>query len=175
MALKPATAQQPACDRARQVIEIVVTDGYHPDRIEARAGVPLRLIFLRRDDHACSDRVIFSEPRLERHLAPHAVTIVDLPPSRGREIRFTSAMGTYHGRIEFLPPVALNRRRAMLAGVAAVAITASWWLLALVDAPDPVRAAVAVVLAAALLAVLVAHRRRSTRPSRDQQETQCRS
>ena len=47
-------------DSDRQVIKILVSDGYHPDVIQAQAGRPIRLVFRRQDDRACSDRVVFS-------------------------------------------------------------------------------------------------------------------
>lgn len=87
-------------DGDRQVIEILVSGGYHPDLIEARAGRPIRLVFRREDDDACSDRVVFSEPRMDRYLAPRSVTVVDLPPAAGGTIRFTCGMGRYRGRID---------------------------------------------------------------------------
>ena len=89
-------------DSDRQVIEILVSGGYHPDVIEAQAGRPIRLVFRREDDHACSDRVVFSRPRVDRYLAPRSVTVVDLPPAAGGSIRFTCGMGRYRGRIDLV-------------------------------------------------------------------------
>ncbi len=82
-----------------QTVEIVVANGYHPAIVEVAADVPLRLAFRRIDAHECSDRVVFSEPRLVRHLAPGAVTVVDLPAAGPGEVRFTCGMGRYRGRI----------------------------------------------------------------------------
>jgi hypothetical protein len=82
-----------------QVFEVLVANGYHPSVVEARAGVPIRLVFLRRDRQDCSDRVVFSEPRLVRHLAPQSDTIVDLPAAAAGEIRFTCGRGQYRGRL----------------------------------------------------------------------------
>ncbi len=84
-----------------QIVDIVVANGYHPSVVEARAGVPLRLVFRRLDAHECSDRVVFSEPRLIRHLAPGADTIIDLPAAGPGDARFTCGMGRYRGRIEW--------------------------------------------------------------------------
>lgn len=81
-----------------QTVEIVVDRGYRPDFIVARAGMPLRVVFRRRDPDACLDRVVFSSPRIERRLAMGATT-VDLPGQPSGEIRFTCGMGRYHGQI----------------------------------------------------------------------------
>ena len=104
----------------RQVIHVAVRGGYRPARIEARAGVPLRLVFDRRETADCSERVVFSSPRLERRLGPGR-TIVDLPAQPAGVIRFTCSLGRYRGMIRLtdLPPsrlrAALGRRGAGLA------------------------------------------------------------
>lgn len=83
-----------------QVIDVSVDGGYRPDVIHARSGLPLRVIFHRRDASECAEKVVFSGPRLERHLALAATTIVDLPARPAGEVRFTCGMGRYVGRIE---------------------------------------------------------------------------
>jgi len=100
-----------------QIAEVAVRGAYRPDAILARAGVPLRILFRRDDDDACSERVVFSAPRLDRRLAPAAVTAVDLPAQPAGEIRFTCGMGRYRGRIELMeqdrwPMLATLRERA---------------------------------------------------------------
>ncbi len=85
-----------------QVVDVVVDRGYHPDTIHARTGVPIRLIFHREDDDACFERVVFSSPRMDRHLSASDVTIVDLPGQAPGEVRFTCGMGRFRGRIEVI-------------------------------------------------------------------------
>jgi len=85
-----------------QVIDIVIDGGYHPGAIVARAGLPLRLVFRRDDDDACSERVVFSAPKLDRRLAPSGTTTIDLPAQPPGEVRFTCGMGRYRGRIELI-------------------------------------------------------------------------
>ena len=86
----------------QQVIDIVIDGGYHPGAIVARAGLPLRLVFRRDDDDACSERVVFSAPKLDRRLAPSGTTTIDLPAQPPGEVRFTCGMGRYRGRIELI-------------------------------------------------------------------------
>ncbi len=171
MALRPAVRLEPVGDGMRQVIEIVVSDGYHPAQIEAHAGVPIRLVFLRQDDHACTDRVVFSEPRLERRLAPFATTIIDLPPAGGREIRFTCGMGQYRGRIELLSPQAPGagaRSWAIeaLARITIVAVAAASGVAVVTGATNPERAVLVVIAVAAVLGILVVRRLGALRPHR---------
>jgi hypothetical protein len=82
-----------------QTVEVIVDRGYRPDFIVARAGVPLRLVFRRRDTDACLDRVVFSSPRIERRLARGATTTIILPGQPSGDVRFTCGMGRYHGQI----------------------------------------------------------------------------
>jgi hypothetical protein len=92
-----------------QTVAITVRGGYQPDSIRARAGEPLRIVFRRQDEDACSERVVFSSPRLDRRLAATGATTIDLPAQPPGEIRFTCGMGRYRGRIEMIderrPPV----------------------------------------------------------------------
>jgi hypothetical protein len=98
----------------RQVVDVVVDRGYHPDAIVARSGVPLRLVFRRDDQDACSERVIFSSPHLDRRLAATGITTIELPAQPPGEVRFTCGMGRYRGRIELIAepaPTFLGRLR----------------------------------------------------------------
>jgi Cupredoxin-like domain len=97
VALEPGT--RPRAER--QVIDVTVRGGYRPAVINAEAGVPLRLVFHREDTDACSERVVFSSPRIDRHLELNGATVVDLPAQPIGEVRYTCGMGRYRGRIRF--------------------------------------------------------------------------
>lgn len=85
-----------------QVVDVVVDRGYRPDVIRASAGVPIRLVFHRQDDDPCSDRVVFSSPRIDRRLAVTGTTTIELPGQPPGEVRFTCGRGRYRGRIQIL-------------------------------------------------------------------------
>jgi hypothetical protein len=85
-----------------QVVEITVRRGYQPDSIRAYAGVPLRIVFWREDDDICSERVVFSNPRLDHRLSATGATMIDLPAQPPGGIRFTCGMGRYRGHIEIV-------------------------------------------------------------------------
>lgn len=86
--------------RGDQTVEVVVDHGYQPQSIVARAGVPLHVVFRRRDDDDCTDRVVFSSPHIDRRLARGGATTIVLPAQPPGEIRFTCGMGRYHGQIQ---------------------------------------------------------------------------
>ena len=103
-----------------QIVEVIADHGYEPQSIVATAGIPLRLVFRRRDDDACMDRIVFSSPHLDRRLARGRATTIVLPAQPPGEIRFTCGMGRYHGEIELRTEAAspINAlRRAISAGL----------------------------------------------------------
>jgi P-type Cu+ transporter len=88
----------------RQVATVVVEGGYHPSRVLARPGLPVRLVFDRRDDSACSERVMFGDAGVEAALAAHGRTMVDLPALPPGSHEFTCGMGMLHGTVEVAEP-----------------------------------------------------------------------
>jgi Cu+-exporting ATPase len=92
-----AAAEGPA---GRQLAVITVDGGYQPGRVLARAGRALRLEFDRREEGACSERVVFPAVGVEADLAAHGHTVVDLPPLPAGRYDFTCGMGMLHGVIE---------------------------------------------------------------------------
>lgn len=119
-----------------QVVDIDVDGGYRPDAIEARAGPPLRLLFHRRDVDPCTDRVIFSDPPMERQLARNGLTEVILSVQRPGRIRFTCGMGRYHGAITVRPAATSMLTRAGLRGawespLDTLGLAAALWLCSL--------------------------------------------
>lgn len=131
MLVQPVRAR---LDRSgHQVVEVTVHGGYRPDAIIARAGVPLRLVFRRDDDDACTERVVFSAPRLDRRLAPTGTTTIDLPAQPPGEIRFTCGMGRYRGRITLLgdrtPSIFKRLRDRASRGETALGTALVLWIL----------------------------------------------
>jgi Cu+-exporting ATPase len=90
----------PAGPAAPQAATITVEGGYRPGRVLARAGMPLRLEFDRREDGACSAHVVFPALGVEADLAPHERTVVDLPALAEGRYEFACGMGMLHGVIE---------------------------------------------------------------------------
>ncbi len=82
-----------------QEIEIVVRNGYHPDAIFVRRGIPLRVNFNRLEDDACSEKEIFSDFHGEVRLPAFQRTPVEFIPTRSGEFLFTCAFGMYQGRL----------------------------------------------------------------------------
>lgn len=67
--------------REGQTIDVIIDHGHHPQAIVARAGLPLRVVFRRRDTDDCTDRVVFSSPHIDRRPARGSATTIVLPPN----------------------------------------------------------------------------------------------
>jgi Cu+-exporting ATPase len=87
-----------------QVATIVVDGGYHPQKVLALAGTPLRLVFDRHDEGACTDRVLVPALAIEVALAAHAPTTVDLPSLDAGHYDFSCGMKMIHGEIDVVAP-----------------------------------------------------------------------
>ena len=82
-----------------QTVTVVVQGGYKPDLIVARKGVPLRLVFDRRETSPCSDEIVLPEFGVRRALPAHAKTELTITPEREGEFEFTCGMNMLHGKI----------------------------------------------------------------------------
>lgn len=82
-----------------QTVTVVVQGGYKPDLIVARKGVPLRLVFDRRETSPCSDEIVLPEFGIRRALPAHAKTELSITPAREGEFEFTCGMNMLHGKI----------------------------------------------------------------------------
>jgi Cu+-exporting ATPase len=82
-----------------QTVTVVVQGGYKPDLIVAKRGVPLRLLFDRREASPCSDEIVLPEFGVRRALPAHATTELRIVPERTGEFEFTCGMNMLHGKI----------------------------------------------------------------------------
>jgi len=82
-----------------QEITVVVKGGYSPDLIVARRGVPLRLVFDRREASPCSDEIVMPEFGIRRFLPAFAKTPIEVVPERAGEFEFTCGMNMLHGKL----------------------------------------------------------------------------
>jgi len=80
-------------------VTVVVKGGYSPDLIVARRGVPLRLVFDRRESSPCSDEIVFPDFGVRRALPAFAKTEVEIVPDRTGEFEFTCGMNMLHGKL----------------------------------------------------------------------------
>ena len=87
-----------------QEAAIVVSGGYSPDLIEAKRGVPLRLVFDRRESSPCSDEIVVPDFGIRRSLPAHAKTSIEIFPEKTGEFPFSCGMNMLHGKIRVVEP-----------------------------------------------------------------------
>ncbi|MFI9846997.1 heavy metal translocating P-type ATPase [Nonomuraea sp. NPDC051941] len=82
-----------------QEIEVTIKGGYSPDVIRARQGVPLRLVFDRREGGECTSHVVFPDFGVDRVLPAFQRTAVELTPSEAGEYGFACGMNMVRGHL----------------------------------------------------------------------------
>ena len=86
-----------------QDVVVTVKGGYSPGVIRARAGLPLRITFDRREAGECTSEVVFPDFRVRRTLPAYARTTLELMPERPGEFGFACGMNMVHGRLVVEP------------------------------------------------------------------------
>jgi Cu+-exporting ATPase len=86
-----------------QEITVVVAGGYRPETIVAKKGMPLKLIFDRRESNPCSDEVVLPEFGIRLSLPAHEKTPIEVIPQREGEFPFSCGMNMLHGKIKVVP------------------------------------------------------------------------
>ena len=76
-----------------------VRGGYSPAVVHARAGVPVRITFLREETASCSERVVFPAFGKSTMLPYGERVVVELPASPPGAYAFTCAMDMLHGTL----------------------------------------------------------------------------
>ncbi len=97
----PAFAQGPAAPApAPHVVDITV-DGmaYAPAHVKVPAGVPLRLVFLKKDWSGCTREVVFAALGVRASLETGKPVPVDLPPQPKGTVEFACGMGMVKGSL----------------------------------------------------------------------------
>jgi Cu+-exporting ATPase len=93
----------PASGAHEQEATVVVSGGYDPEVVVAKKGVPLTLVFDRREASPCSDEVVIPEFGVRQALAPNAKTSIRVVPKRTGEFPFACGMNMLHGTLKVTP------------------------------------------------------------------------
>ena len=82
-----------------QEVRVTVRGGYIPNRIRARAGVPLRLVFDRQESGDCTSRVVFPDFGVSAELPAFGRASVEVTPPAAGEYGFACGMNMIHGTL----------------------------------------------------------------------------
>lgn len=114
----------PVRDGVQEAV-VEVKGGYSPAVIEAEAGVPLRLIFDRKEDGECSSHVVFSDFGVDLALPAFRTTTLTLHPDQPGEYPFACGMNMLHGMLRVLPGRHAGAGAGATAGIATTAANTS--------------------------------------------------
>lgn len=92
-------AKSAALEGRVQVMPIAVAGGYEPADIRVRSGVPVRLLFDRRETSPCSEEVVLPDFRIQRFLPAGQTTAVEFLPEKPGVHEFTCGMRMLRGTI----------------------------------------------------------------------------
>ena len=81
----------------RHAIEVDAR-GYHPDRVEARAGEPVTLVFTRTTEAGCGEELVIASQDIRRDLPVGEAVEVTFTPEVG-EVTFACGMEMYRGAV----------------------------------------------------------------------------
>jgi Cu+-exporting ATPase len=82
-----------------QEVRITIRGGYRPNRIRARVGVPLRLVFDRQESGDCTSRVLFADFGASADLPAFGQASLELTPTAVGEYGFACGMNMIHGTL----------------------------------------------------------------------------
>ncbi|WOQ16692.1 heavy metal translocating P-type ATPase [Raineyella sp. W15-4] len=85
-----------------QVVDVKVQGGYSPDTIQLRKGLPVRIMFDRRETGECTSHVVFPDFGINQALPAYATTAVEFTPSQAGRYEFACGMNMIHGRLDVL-------------------------------------------------------------------------
>ena len=103
----PKRAGRVTVEDGVQVVTVTVDGGYSPDLIEGvRPGVPVRLLFDRRESGECTSRVVMPDFKVNAALPAYRTTAVEFVPVEAGEYRFACGMNMVSGviRVNGSPP-----------------------------------------------------------------------
>lgn len=82
-----------------QEVVIRVEGGYDPAHVRVKKGVPVRLVFDRRETSGCSEEVVLPEFGVRKFLPAHERTAVEFTPAETGTYEFTCGMAMLRGRV----------------------------------------------------------------------------
>jgi Cu(I)/Ag(I) efflux system membrane fusion protein len=80
-------------------VRIDVDYGYEPGEVHVKAGIPVRLNFIRHEDSECSREVVFKALNIRRELPKGKLVSIEFTPGSPGTIGFECGMGMLQGKI----------------------------------------------------------------------------
>jgi plastocyanin domain-containing protein len=86
-------------DGGVQEVQIRVEGGYDPAHVRVKRGIPVRLVFDRRETSGCSEEVVLPDFGIRKFLPAHRRTSVEFTPEESGTYGFTCGMSMLRGSL----------------------------------------------------------------------------
>lgn len=99
-ASKSAKAKSAPGRAAEQRVELSVTaDGFVPDTVKVKVGVPVRLVVTRKVERTCADSIVIKDYDVSTPLPVGKAVEVTLTPKKAGDIRYACSMDMIAGKL----------------------------------------------------------------------------
>jgi len=95
----PTDSNQPPAPSIQTVRVVVGDQGFEPARVTLRAGIPVRLTFLRTSEKTCGTEVMFPTLNIKRTLPLNQAVDVEFTPAKPGDLGFACGMNMLHGTV----------------------------------------------------------------------------
>ncbi|MEO8581429.1 MAG: sulfite exporter TauE/SafE family protein [Patescibacteria group bacterium] len=86
-----------------QVVNILASsNGYTPNKITVKAGIPVQLTVQTKDTFSCASSFVFKEFNISFQLGPTDSKVAMFTPNKPGKYQFTCGMGMYKGELEVI-------------------------------------------------------------------------
>jgi cobalt-zinc-cadmium efflux system membrane fusion protein len=83
-----------------QAVKVAITEkGFEPDKVSLRAGVPVRITFVRTTENTCATEVVFPSLKIRRVLPLNEPVMIEFTPEETGEVTFVCGMDMMEGVI----------------------------------------------------------------------------
>lgn len=89
-------------DKIQLVLIQVKSNGYSPNRVQVKAGVPVQLTLETKNTYTCASSFIFKAFNISMQLGPNDSQTVTFTPTKKGKYSFTCLMGMYTGVLEVI-------------------------------------------------------------------------
>ena len=83
----------------QQTINIVVSGGYTPHKIQLRQGIPAKLVFTRKDTSSCLEEIVLPDFGVQRKLPVDKDVTIEVKPDKAGRFTYSCGMHMFFGEV----------------------------------------------------------------------------
>lgn len=99
---KQMSSQTKTTNGVQQILIQVKSNGYSPNKVQAKVNVPVELTLQTKDTYTCASSFIFKAFNISMQLGPNDSQTVTFTPTKKGRYSFTCSMGMYTGILEVI-------------------------------------------------------------------------